>query len=102
MSIYHCSIKVVSRAGGRSAVASAAYRAGEKLYNEETGLVDLYDGMGDIQRRVIRCVGNPDERFDEDALRIMRAVRFAAELDFDIDEATRKAAADHAPELAAV
>ena len=71
-------------------------------YNEETGLVDLYDGMGDIERRVIRCVGNPDERFDEDALRIMRAVRFAAELDFDIDEATRKAATDHAPELAAV
>lgn len=38
MSIYHCSIKIISRTGGRSAVASAAYRAGEKLYNEETGL----------------------------------------------------------------
>ena len=75
-------------------------------YNEETGLVDLYDGMGDIERRVIRCVGNPDERFDEDALRIMRAVRFAAQLDYEIEdatkEATRKAATDHAPELSAV
>ena len=71
-------------------------------YNDEAGLVDLYDGLGDIERRVIRCVGNPDERFDEDALRIMRAVRFAAELDFDIDEATRAAAASHAPELSAV
>lgn len=71
-------------------------------YNDEAGLVDLYDGLGDIERRVIRCVGNPDERFDEDALRIMRAVRFAAELDFDIDEATKEAAASHAPELSAV
>ena len=38
MAIYHCSIKIISRAGGRSAVASAAYRSGEKLYNDETGL----------------------------------------------------------------
>ena len=71
-------------------------------YNEKDGLIDLYDGIGDIERHVIRCVGNPDERFDEDALRIMRAVRFAAELDFEIDDATRVAAAAHAPELSAV
>lgn len=71
-------------------------------YNDKDGLIDLYDGIGDIKRRVIRCVGNPDERFDEDALRIMRAVRFAAELDFEIDEATRIAAENHAPELSAV
>ncbi len=54
-------------------------------YNEEAGLVDLYGGMQDLQRKVVRCVGDPDERFDEDALRILRAVRFAAKLGFSID-----------------
>ena len=71
-------------------------------YNEKDGLVDLYDGLGDIEKKIIRCVGNPDERFDEDALRIMRAVRFAAELNFDIDEETRIAAEHHTPELTKV
>ena len=68
-------------------------------YNEEDGLVDLYGGMKDLQERVIRCVGDPNERFDEDALRIMRAVRFAAQLDFRIDKATYDAIASHADEL---
>ena len=43
-------------------------------YNPRTGLVDLYDGIGDLQRGCIRCVGNPTERFSEDALRILRAL----------------------------
>ncbi len=60
-------------------------------YNEAEGLVDHFDGVGDLKKRVIRCVGNPKERFDEDALRILRAVRFAAQLDFQIDENTREA-----------
>lgn len=60
-------------------------------YNEEEGLVDHFDGIGDLKKQIIRCVGNPKERFDEDALRILRAVRFAAQLDFQIDENTRKA-----------
>ena len=60
-------------------------------YNDEEGIVDRFDGMGDLQRGIIRCVGNPKERFDEDALRILRAVRFAAQLDFQIDEDTREA-----------
>ncbi len=68
-------------------------------YNEQDGLVDLYGGLEDLEKGIIRCVGNPDERFDEDALRIMRAVRFAAQLGFDIDSDTRNAAAKHAPEL---
>ncbi|MEE0954351.1 MAG: HD domain-containing protein [Eubacterium sp.] len=57
-------------------------------YNEEDGLVDLYGGMEDIQKGVIRCVGDPEERFTEDALRILRAMRFAAQLDFKIDRLT--------------
>ncbi|SEP54761.1 tRNA nucleotidyltransferase (CCA-adding enzyme) [Lachnospiraceae bacterium NE2001] len=71
-------------------------------YNDESGVVDLYGGLGDLENGVIRCVGEPDDRFDEDALRIMRAVRFAAQLGFTIEEKTRKAAAKHAPELANV
>lgn len=58
-------------------------------YNHETGLVDLFHGMQDLQARIICCVGNPRERFGEDALRILRAVRFAAQLGFHIDEDTR-------------
>ena len=49
---------------------------------------DHFDGMNDIKRHVIRCIGNPDERFSEDALRIMRAFRFAAVLGFDIEKET--------------
>ena len=68
-------------------------------YNPDVGLVDLYGGMRDLQRKVIRCVGDPDERFEEDALRVMRAVRFAAQLGFTIEPATREAIRRHAPQL---
>lgn len=51
-------------------------------------IVDLYDGIKDIERKVLRTVGNPDLRFGEDALRLLRAVRFAAQLDFTIDQDT--------------
>ena len=55
------------------------------------GLVDLYDGMGDIQRKTIRTVGDANERFQEDALRIMRMVRFAAQLGFAVSHETLEA-----------
>ncbi len=61
-------------------------------YNEKEGLIDLYGGAEDLQNGVIRCVGNPIERFDEDALRIMRALRFASVLGFEIEENTAAAA----------
>ncbi len=60
-------------------------------YNDEEGVIDHFDGIGDLQRGVIRCVLEPSERFDEDALRILRAVRFAAQLDFEIEERTKEA-----------
>lgn len=60
-------------------------------YNDVEGMVDLFDGKGDIERKLIRCVGNPAERFGEDALRILRAVRFSAQLGFDIEENTCEA-----------
>lgn len=62
-------------------------------YNHIHGLVDAFDGIGDIRCRRIRCVGNPSDRFNEDALRILRAIRFAAGLDFEIEDETRKAVA---------
>lgn len=60
-------------------------------YNDREGIVDVFDGMGDIERGVIQAVGNPEERFTEDALRMMRAVRFAARLGYTIEENTRQA-----------
>ncbi len=55
-------------------------------------LTDLFDGQGDLSRRIIRCVGDAHRRFDEDALRILRALRFAAVLDFEIEPETAAAA----------
>lgn len=60
-------------------------------YNDSEGLVDAFDGIGDLQKGVIRCVGTAQERFNEDALRILRAVRFAAQLDFEIEKETQRA-----------
>ena len=60
-------------------------------YNEQQGLVDVFEGIEDMQRKVIRCVGNPKERFGEDALRMMRAIRFSAQLGFEIEEETYRA-----------
>lgn len=60
-------------------------------YSHKTGIVDLYGGKKDLEDGIIRCVGEPERRFDEDALRIMRAIRFSAVLDFEIEEKTRLA-----------
>lgn len=57
-------------------------------YNPKRGFIDPFNGRGDIESRLIRGVGNAAARFEEDALRIMRAVRFAAQLGFDIEEKT--------------
>ena len=62
-------------------------------YNEEYGIADFYGGESDLKKRLIRCVGNPDERFREDALRILRALRFASCYSFSIE--TETAAAIH-------
>ena len=65
-------------------------------------LLDLYNGIGDTADGVIRAVGNPTERFMEDALRILRAVRLAAELDFVIEEWTERAMLECAPQLSKI
>ncbi len=61
-------------------------------YNPSKGLIDLFDGIGDLKKRIIRCVGDAKTRFTEDALRIMRALRFSATLGFTLEPETIAAA----------
>ena len=68
-------------------------------YHPEVGLIDPYYGLSDLESGVIRAVGNPSERFNEDALRIMRAIRFSAQLGFAIDPETALAIKEFAPKL---
>ena len=64
-------------------------------YNHSKGVVDLFSGQEDIKNKLIRAVGDANKRFNEDALRIMRAIRFASVLSFDIEENTKKAIFDN-------
>ncbi len=60
-------------------------------YNEKEGLTDLFDGTSDLENKIIRTVGNPMKRFEEDGLRILRALRFSSKLSFEIEENTHGA-----------
>ena len=60
-------------------------------YHPEEGLIDPYGGKADISDKIIRCVGNPEERFEEDALRILRCIRFACKTDFSVHPETKSA-----------
>lgn len=64
-------------------------------YNHKSGIIDYFNGVKDIHNKVIRCVGNPNDRFSEDALRIMRAIRFATRFSFEIEQETRKSLFAH-------
>ena len=68
-------------------------------YNEKDGLIDIFEGIRDIEKGVIRCVGDARERFREDALRMMRAVRFSAQLGYIIEEETKAAIKELAPTI---
>ncbi len=68
-------------------------------YNDKSGIVDAFGGVEDLENGIIRCVGEAAERFGEDALRILRAVRFSAQLGFSIAEGTKAAATELAPNL---
>lgn len=71
-------------------------------YNDTDGLVDIFGGMEDIERKMIRCVGDPKARFTEDALRLMRAIRFAAQLGYTIDDETKEAMKEIAGNLSKI
>ena len=68
-------------------------------YSPEKGIIDLFGGQEDLQAGIIRCVGEAKERFTEDALRILRALRFSAQLGFEIEEKTQAAIRALAPNL---
>ena len=68
-------------------------------YDESRGLIDEFMGLTDLRKKIIRSIGNPVDRFTEDALRILRSVRFAAKLGFKIDPQTENAAKILAPTL---
>lgn len=72
-------------------VARRDFTMNAVAYNKNEGFVDAFGGIKDIDNKIIRAVGKPDKRFKEDALRIMRAIRFASVLGFNIEENTKKA-----------
>ena len=60
-------------------------------YNDNDGILDFFDGRQDLKNHILRCIGDPSQRFEEDALRILRAVRFASQLHFEIEVNTKNA-----------
>ena len=74
-----------------SDLARRDFTVNAMAYSPKTGLIDLFGGQEDIGARIIRCVGNPENRFTEDALRILRALRFCSTLNFTADDKTKRA-----------
>ncbi len=72
-------------------VARRDFTMNSIAYNQKNGIVDYFGGQEDIKRGIIRCVGDADKRFSEDALRMMRALRFSSVLGFEIEEDTKRA-----------
>lgn len=68
-------------------------------YSERTGIIDEFGGLDCIESKTIKAVGNAKERLTEDALRILRAIRFSAQLDYDIDDETKEAIVELSPNL---
>ena len=83
----------------REDLARRDFTVNAMAYSPETGLIDPFGGRDDLQRGLIRCVGNAGERFAEDALRVMRALRFASVYEFSIEDATAHAVHENARRL---
>lgn len=86
----------------REDAARRDFTVNAMAYNDSEGLKDFFGGKDDLAARIIRCVGEPDRRFQEDALRVLRAIRFAAVLGFSIEPATAQSLFDHAERLTSV
>ena len=76
----------------REDLARRDFTVNAMAWRPDGGLIDLFGGQADLARGLIRCVGRPEDRFEEDALRILRALRFSAKLGFPLEEATARAA----------
>lgn len=83
----------------REDLARRDFTVNAMAYNKVDGLKDFFGGKQDIQNRILRAVGEPERRFYEDALRILRLFRFSSVLGFNIEENTLKAALEYAPTL---
>lgn len=83
----------------REDLARRDFTVNAMAWHPERGVIDLFDGQTDLEKKRIRAVGDPDKRFEEDALRILRGVRFASVLDFSIDSDTEKAMIKALPTL---
>ena len=83
--------KVVFIDDVREDLARRDFTVNAIAYNDNEGIIDPFNGISDIKSKTIRCVGDERERFDEDALRIIRAIRFSSVLDFKIEEKTSDA-----------
>jgi tRNA nucleotidyltransferase (CCA-adding enzyme) len=86
----------------RDDLARRDFTINAMAYNDERGLVDFFGGLEDLQHKIIRAVGEPVKRFTEDALRMLRAVRFAAQLGFTIEEGTLAAINEFKDNLALI
>ena len=86
----------------REDLARRDFTVNAMAWHPEEGLIDAFHGREDLERGVIRCVGDPEERFNEDALRILRALRFASACEFEIAKSTADAARELKPTLALV
>lgn len=86
----------------REDLARRDFTVNAMAYNKRDGLKDFFGGKQDIQNRILRAVGEPERRFYEDALRILRLFRFSSVLGFNIEENTLKAALEYAPTLKSV
>ena len=75
----------------RNDLARRDFTINAMAYNQKEGIIDLYNGQGDIENRIINFVGNPEERIIEDPLRVLRAFRFMSRLNFSLSENTIKA-----------
>lgn len=75
----------------REDLARRDFTVNAMAYSESAGIIDCFGGMEDLKNRIIRCVGEPQKRFSEDALRILRAIRFSSQLDFEIESRTEEA-----------
>lgn len=83
----------------REDLARRDFTVNAMAWNPWDGLQDYFDGANDLKNGIIRCVGEPEERFEEDGLRILRALRFSARLGFPIEERTGRAILEKAPLL---
>lgn len=86
----------------REDLARRDFTINAMAYHPVRGLLDPFGGRADLAGRVVRAVGEPSERFGEDALRVLRAVRFACRLGFEVEGRTQRALVAHAPELAGI